>query len=63
MKALFLLLAGFMMLALSLTPAWAQVETCTQKMPAIRDGRLQAAFDALRGSSEELGPRVLCDNR
>jgi ATP/maltotriose-dependent transcriptional regulator MalT len=54
MKALLLLLAGFMMLALSLTPAWAQVETCTQKMPAIRDGRLQAAVDALRAKFPDL---------
>jgi hypothetical protein len=54
MKALFLLLAGFMMLALSLTPAWAQVETCTQKMPAIRDGRMQAAVDALRAKFPDL---------
>lgn len=48
MKAVPLLLAGFVALAVSPASARAQVQTCAPKMQPIRDGRLQAAVDALR---------------
>jgi hypothetical protein len=54
MKTGLLLLAGFVMLALSPTSASAQVETCAQKMVAIQDGRLQAAVDTLRAKFPDL---------
>jgi hypothetical protein len=53
MKTLISLLTGFMMLAPPLT-ARAQVQTCAQKMPAMRDGRLQAAVDTLRAKFPDL---------
>jgi hypothetical protein len=52
MKTVLLLLAGFMVL--SPASAGAQVETCAQKMQPIRDGRLQAAVDALRAKFPHL---------
>jgi hypothetical protein len=54
MKAPLSGLAGFMMLALSLATARAQIVTCTQKMPAMHDGRLQVAVDALRAKFPDL---------
>jgi hypothetical protein len=54
MKTVLLPLVGFLMLALSPTRARAQVETCAQKMVAIRDGRLQVAVDTLRAKFPHL---------
>lgn len=54
MRRILLLLAGFVVLALSPARARAQVETCAQKMQPIRDGRLQAAVDALRAKFPHL---------